>query len=84
MPLIVYTIGHLLSLSSISNNIRYSTLVETKVLSAPIQLFFCLSLVMDGSDCVFHSELLSSFRLCCKMTGLLLEQFLERDRVRWY
>lgn len=37
---------------------------------------------MDGRRCVFHVELLSSFRLYCKMTGLLLEQFLEHDGVR--
>ena len=83
-PLILYTVGHSPSPSSISNNIKYSKLVETKVLRTPIQSFSCLSLVMDGSDCVFHSELLSSYGLCCKMTGLLPEQFLEYDGVRWF
>lgn len=84
MPLVLYTVGHLLSPSSLSNNIRYNKLVGTEVLRTPIQSFSCLSLVMDGSDCVFHSELLGSFRLCCKVTDLLPEQFLEPDGVRWF
>ena len=83
-PLILYTVGHSPAPSSISNNIKYSKLVETRVLRTPIQSFSCLSLVMDGSDCVFHSELLSSCGLCCKMTGLLPEQFLEYDGERWF
>lgn len=73
MPLILYTVGHSLSPSSLSNNIKYNKLVGTKVLRTPIQSFSCLSLVIDGSDCVFHSEMLGSFRLCCRMTGLLPE-----------
>lgn len=84
MPLILDTVGHLLSPSSLSNNIKYNKLVETKVLRTPIQSFPCLSLMMDGSDCAFHSERLGSCRLCCEMTGLLPEQFLEHDGVRWF
>lgn len=84
MPLVLYTVGHLLSPSSLSNNIKYNKLVGTEVLRTPIQSFSCLYLVMDGSDCVFHSELLGSFRLCCKVTGLLPERFLEHDGVRWF
>lgn len=54
------------------------------MLRTPIRSFSCLSLVMDGSDGVFHSELPGSFRVCCEMTGLLPKQFLEYDGVRWF
>lgn len=83
-PWILYTVGHLLSPSSISNHIHCSTTAETEGRRTPIHWPPCLSLVMDGSDCVFHAELLSSWGLCWKRTGLLLEQFLEKDGERWF
>lgn len=52
-------------------------MVQAKLLGTPIPLFSCLSRVTDGGDRVFLSELRSAFRLCCKMIGLLPEQFPE-------
>lgn len=73
--------GHLPSPSSISNNIENSRLVESKVLRTPIQLFSCLLLVMDGSDCVFHSELLDCV---VRWQDSCQSSFLGRDGISYF
>lgn len=39
---------------------------------------------MDGRACGFHSELRSSFTLCCGVTGLLPQQSLQHSGVRGF
>lgn len=79
---ILSTVGYLLLLLPLGIASNVVSLARTTVPRTHIQLFSCLSLVMDGTNWVFHPALPHSFRLCCKRTGLLPLQFPEHDGVR--